>query len=371
MLRTVVLWLAVAAPCFTQTGRVIRGQEPPAPLPAEAGDPRSVSVELAVVGPSTTFHLGEPIVLQLSFFGPPNRYNVNTTVTRTPRPDEVILTPNTFSKLYPEGYVPDYAAMAPVSEKPTNIRMTLNEWFRFEKAGRYTVQIKTPRVTPGDKSSLYSRDSVLITNPVTFEIVLAVPETEALQVARLAAVLDATPDPSERRTALNQLSFLTGDVAAREKVRRFLHPNAAIPFGQIDPSALLISTNRLLVLQLLEEEFRKSDTAVRFDLITTMVSLCSPKDDKAAKEIEAQYLRELFESLPTRSSSARLACAQVLLGGLQGLRRDGLPAGSAEMTHAAYAIIAADFESLDLSNIENIMRAYWEAEAVINTLPVP
>jgi hypothetical protein len=91
-----------------------------------------------------------------------------------------------------------------------------------------------------------------------------------------------------------------------------------------------------------------------------MISLRAPQDDNAAKEMQVQYLRELFTSLPRRSSTTRLACAQILLGGLQGLRRSGLPADSVEMTRAAYSILRADFESVDLSNIEGIMRSYWK-----------
>jgi hypothetical protein len=297
----------------------------------------------------------------MSFVGPPNLFNLNTTVTKTPRPDEVILTPaDGFSRLYREAYVPDYAAMAPIGPTPIAIRFTLNEWFRFEKTGRYTMQIKTPRVTPRSRSSLYSRDDVLTTNSITFEIVSAVPEAEAIEVQRLVAIIDGTASRDERRTALDKLSLLTGDAEAREKVRRFLHPNEATPFLRMDPSALLASTNRGLVLGLLEEEFRSPDVFVRFDLITTMVLLRSTKHDAAAREIEAQYLHSLFESLPTRSPASSLSSAQVLLGGLQGLRRYGLPPEAAEMTRAAEAILRTNFASLSLESLEVVMRAYWK-----------
>src|SRR5579864_9497191 len=168
-----------------------------APLAAQ-GD-GALFAELSMAGPTAAFHLGEPIVLQLSFFGPPDRFNVNTTVTKTPLPDEVMLTPETgFSKLYPESYRPDYGSMAPIGDKPVSIPLTLNEWFRFEKTGRYTVWIKTPRVTPRNRSSLFSRDSVLTTNSVTFEIVPMNPEQEAREVARLGGNIEGTPDQNQR-----------------------------------------------------------------------------------------------------------------------------------------------------------------------------
>ena len=321
--------------------------------PIFAQDTPEVRAELSLAGAGALYRMDEPIVLRLSFSGTPHRYTVSTAVTQTPRPDEVVITPSAgVTDIYPESYLPDYAVMAELTEQPVEIRFTLNDWFRFDKPGHYSVEIHTSRVSMGTKLGALSRGGELVTNPVSFDIAATTPEEDAAEVARLAFTIDATPDGPQRREALHRLSYLDGDAAAREKVRLYLHPSADSPFASIDSSLLLACRNHRLVLDLLEQEFRDPNVEVRAALIGTMTALHDPKDKAEEGEVFAAYLRELCASLAARPAVARAAAAQTLLLAAPG-------SINPEMEQAAYAVLRSNFAAVDLYDMETVLRLFW------------
>ena len=335
LLASLCLAAAAAAPIFPQDGGEVRA-------------------ELSLANPGALFHMDEPIALRLSFSGTPHRYSINLTVTQTPRPDDeiVITTSAGVSKIYNESYEPDYSAVAELTEQPVDVRMTLNDWFRFDKPGHYTVEIHTARVRQGTELVSLSRGATLATNAVSFDIDATSPDEEAAEVVRLASTIDSSPDRQQRRDALRRLSYLDGDAAAREKVRRYLHPSADPPFAEIEPSWLLTCRNHPLVLELLEQEFRNPNAEVNAGLIGTMAALHDSRDKAEADEVRAAYLRQLFAGLAARPIAARLAAAQTLLAPRWGSVKP-------EMEQAAYAILRNQLAALDLDDVEPVLQLFW------------
>src|SRR5215213_9135860 len=116
--------------------------------------PKEVGVELSLEGDVTRFRAGEPIRLVLSFTASAEGYQLNTTTTKTASPiDDVRLTPmaGVFRWLAEYSgrnrYYPDYAAMTALSAKPVRVVLPINDWYRFDKPGKYSVRVVTNRVS--------------------------------------------------------------------------------------------------------------------------------------------------------------------------------------------------------------------------------
>ena len=87
-----------------------------------------------------------------------------------------------------------------LGEKPFTVKLELNEWFRFDSPGIYTLAVKSGRVT--DESV---RPSVVIpveSNPVSFEILPRSADWEAGNSRRRAASSKRSRRPSTRAPAV-------------------------------------------------------------------------------------------------------------------------------------------------------------------------
>jgi hypothetical protein len=207
---------------------------------------------------------------------------------------------------------------------------------------------------------------VLTTNEVTFDVAEMTDADEAKEVKRISDQLDATKDLSAKQVISQELSFLSGDVSSREKVRRFLNNAGEMHYG------LFIARNRALVLQLLEAAMRDPNTQVDESLLSTAISLrflqqnagldrksvgtsaFDPNPDPRILDIQERYVRELAAGLSKRTGKAQTVTAMTVL---MHLPKD--PKAAEPLLAESKQIVAQQFESLSVLGYEYLLERYW------------
>ena len=113
-----------------------------------------VKVRLTLPGGKSAYRIGEPIRMALTFTSDADGYQLNTTTTKPASPvDEILMTPEEGVSNWLEEYsgkqryAPDHMAMQKITSTPAIVELPLNNWFRFDRPGKYTVQVKTSRVS--------------------------------------------------------------------------------------------------------------------------------------------------------------------------------------------------------------------------------
>ncbi|MGI8788555.1 MAG: hypothetical protein ACR2HG_12430 [Pyrinomonadaceae bacterium] len=139
----------------------------------------NAQVRLTLNKGKTVYRMGEPIQLILVFTSQNGEYNFLTSSEETVNtPDEVILSPGegafSWRAQYERGkyFMNDHFGYTELSAKPINIELDLNDFYRFDKAGKYSVYVKTKRVFASKGKSRFGGDLIpLISNTVEFEVV--------------------------------------------------------------------------------------------------------------------------------------------------------------------------------------------------------
>jgi hypothetical protein len=331
-----------------------------------------LSVRLSLADGKSVFRAGEAITLVLSFTAHGPGYQLNSTVTKPASPiDEIMLSPTSSSFNWLDQYsgrhryAPDHSHMGTLSANPALIKLKLNDWFRFDKPGRYTVRVKTNRVIRSDQPLKPGQALSLTTNEVSFEIKAMSQAEEDTEVRRLSALLDATKAWQEEARISEELAYLTGDAATREKVRRFLNQSGRSGnYSQNISLGLFMAKNQKLVVDLLEAELRDPNKSARYYLLQTLVGLRlyqqranqSFQDEQLRSEaIKNGYIDELISTLPQRQGESRGATAMTILM--------SLPKANAAKTPAAdivLAILQQDLPKLGEFDQEYLLRVYWD-----------
>src|SRR5262245_27356039 len=227
-----------------------------------------VQVRLSLAGGKSVYRTGEPIRLVLSFTSDADGYQLNTTTTKPASPvDEILVTPDEglFHWLDEYSgkhrYAPDYMMTSKITTTPVIVELALNDLFRFDRPGKYTVQVKTARVSRAERP----RDPVpviyLTTNEVSFEALAMTEAEEEQEVRRLSALLDADRNPKEGERIAEELSYLAGEASTREKARRYVASDGRSGnYYQGIYYGLFIARDRALLRQLLERALRDPNT---------------------------------------------------------------------------------------------------------------
>jgi hypothetical protein len=361
---------ATAPRAFAQTGTA-----------APAQPNADVEARLSLAGEKTVFRAGEPVRLSLSFKSNASGYRVNTTTTKPASPvDDVILSTDAgvtrWIDDYAYRYSPDYMNVVELSQKPTTVELVLNDWVRFDRPGRYTVRVKTARVMRPSKRDDFGQLPPLTTNEAAFEIVSMSAADEAREVKRLSAELDAVKDWKELSRISEELAYLAGEPSTREKVRRYLLPSGSGNVSQNIWFGLVVARDRALVVRLLEAALRDTERPAELYLLGMLVTLrvmldgpprdatataaapvmvVSDESMRASEEVRREYVRELAASLPRRAGESRRRTAMTVLANLP---TD--PALAAQALAPAREILLREFDSLELSDREYLLRVRWE-----------
>lgn len=350
--------------------------------PARAQDgAEGVRVTLSLAGGKTVFRAGEPVRLVLSFTSEREGFAVNMTTTKPASPiDQLVVAPEAGVARWLDEYSgahrysPDHASVMQLKGQPVTVELVANDWFRFDRPGRYTARVKTFRALPPGGATLDGL-IILTTNEVGFEVVAMSAEEEAQEVKRLAAAFGAEKDWREAARVAEELSYLTGEAATREKVRLYLTPkdgpgnaNQSLYYG------LFMARDRALVARLLHESLRDTKTPPTHSTLHTLAHLrmmqegvelpgrgfnpaAAPETpgQRRRREILDEYLRELAASLPKRSGASLTGTAMLLLENAQ---KDA--GQDAQMLADVREILLREFERLHPYTQERLLSYHWE-----------
>jgi hypothetical protein len=202
-----------------------------------AQNPAAVSFVIQTRNNQTRFHQGELISLQLSFSSTqPEKYSIDSvTYDRSGRldidtfhvdPPGAVSDP--LSDYFNSGFIfigGGLRGITPLQSKPYVVTADLNEWYRFERPGKYRLYITSHRVRSDHFVDDQAQASV-VTSPVTSNVIELeiVPADAAWATQTLAAAittLDAKSSSESRRDAYRVLRFLGTTHAVKELVRRF------------------------------------------------------------------------------------------------------------------------------------------------------
>jgi hypothetical protein len=221
MLSFFTLWLPAAAR--------------PADQPATSSQP-SVPVTLTVrfADGRSQFRSGETIPLELEFDSRvPKRFVVDgATYDHSGR-----LTIDDF-RVEPHDAVSDPLAdyfasvggsigggmrqMGVLGDRPFTVKLDLNEWFQFGKAGVYRFSVRSRRVSDDAKGSAVAESIVPVeSNAVSFEILPRALDWEATELATALEILDSKRSLQDRRKACRMLRFLGTGPAVDELINHY------------------------------------------------------------------------------------------------------------------------------------------------------
>jgi hypothetical protein len=339
-----------------------------------------VQVRLSLAGGKSVYRAGEPIRLALSFTSEVDGYKLNVTTTKPASPvDEILVAPDdgVFRWLDEysgkDRYSPDYLMMRKITTTPAVVGLTLNDLFRFDHPGKYTVQVKTRRVSDAERPHDPVPIIKLVTNEVIFEVVAMTETEEAQEVRRLSSLLNAAGNHQEEARISEELSYLAGEASTREKARRYTSSDGRsgnsyenIFYG------LFIARDRALAMQLLEGALRDPHMPVTHQFLHTLTRLRllqeggeppsaggfyepgNPNQQRYS-EIQEEYLRELVASLAKRTGKNRTTTAMTIL-----LNSPKDPDRPAPMLKAARRILLQEFEGLSINDKELLLNFCWD-----------
>ena len=199
---------------------------------AAAKNPRGLSFVVRLKGGQTRFRQGEVIRLELAFASSlPDTYRLdNATYDRSGRLeiDDFHLDPEDGASdpLYDYfhfggGFIGGGLRGNPVLEaRPYVVGAELNEWYRFDRPGRYRLYVTSGRVGRGRLGS-EGGPLTATSNVIEFEVVPAEAVWAKQTLAQAAGVLDSRERGADRRAACRALRFLGTEDAVRELVKRF------------------------------------------------------------------------------------------------------------------------------------------------------
>ncbi len=345
-------------------------------------------VKLTLAESRTVYKIGEPIRLIMEFTADREGYVAEMLPDREQQgADTVVISPEIgvtqwFDEMTGgQRYLRDMISTKNLSNAPQRVELILNDTLRFDIPGRYTVSVKTRRVTKNSK--LYSRPFPLTTNSVTFEVEPMSYADEAAEVKRLSDRLNATRNWQTEEEVGKLLSFLTGEPSTREKVQRFLNQderngnlNAQLFYG------LFIAGDRQLVLKLLEAGLRDPNTPVSSQLLSAVTRLrklvtdgvsmdkpvvpnTPPEEDPRAREIRDAYIVELSAGLAKRKDKALTTTAITIASNPP---KD--PQAASVGSRDARRILIQQLEALQPISQEWLLRQDWEELRDRSMIPV-
>lgn len=347
---------------------------------------RHVQVSLSIRDGKTVFRSGEPIRLIASFTADRPGYQVDTTIDKSARPeDQIQISPEDgvfrWRELYstPDAYGRDYGTSLRLSERPVGMTMPLNYWLRFDAPGEYTVRVRTRRASAAGERDMLP--PLLTTNEVTFKVVMMTEHEEEAEARRLSALLDTLPadDLNVQTERCQDLAFLTGDAGAREKVRRYLHPQGRYDANWRDDlhMGLYVSRSTSLVIALLEGDMRDPTKPIA-DLMTLVdlrlwmempalvaeaqgdMNALRTRKRERRDAFRLEYVNEAIASLPQRNRPARRETAASLVSILRINEGGPPPATPVPLPAAVRTILVDEFAELEPMTQGYLVQQHWK-----------
>jgi len=271
-----------------------------------------------------------------------------------------------------------------LGDKPYTVRLELNDWFRFDKPGRYALSVRSDRVQ--DESATPHAVVRVESNTVSFEILPrdAAWEASAFDAAR--RIVEASQPRGNAREGCRMLRFLGTDAAAVEMARRYgPEGDRGCDFDYM--AGLFGAPDRKAVVQAMEDGLREPDRPVTTGYLRTLSALsvylqhpelrpaqtaktkgrmpAGGESSARADLIEAAmsaYVDVLTAAMPDKTDRARA----ITVLETQALARQRQPSSSSA---ASRDRLAAQFLDLPAERQANLLEYQWGAVAGPSMVP--
>lgn len=271
----------------------------------------------------------------------------------------------------------DGSGFSVLGNVPTEVKISLNDYYRFDAPGKYTVRLITKRLRK-DKAGGglfdFEDPTEITTNVVSFEIKPMTDAEEEAEAKRLGSAIESAKGMPEQIRFAQDLANLPGDTAIPEKVSRYLWSlkQSGGNFAGALSKGLFISRNRALVIRKLEDILSDVSKAVDFNVLSTLSFLRArvviaesgkpykrpsdflplPADDPYTKA-KQYYLRFVIDSLQKRTGKNLVDTAA---GIIVMEHRDLEP----DILATVRGILLKNFDSLDILAREQLVSIRWE-----------
>ena len=338
---------------------------------------KDVKFQLSFAGGKTVYRIGEPIKLILSYTAVQPGYAVERYYS--PRFDDVIISPKdgVYDWLYRLNRLYSYDDVSmpeQLSESPVAVEITINDLVRFDKPGKYKIQVISKRVRNSkEEPSFRSRPIALWSNEIELEVREMTEAEEKSEVKRIAGLMDSAQTLPQHQIYKRELDYLTGDVSTVEKVNRFLNPPMFGGIRWLDTGkGLDIARNKELAIKLLEAALRDMNREINDDLIRKLVTLRLLMEDERQSsrtadseqlwkereprslELSRAYYAELLESLTRRTGRSQIFAAYKIF--------TSLPKDDASsIAHTTTkTLLLEKFDGLEYSAQSHLLEHYWD-----------
>lgn len=194
--------------------------------PLRAQNPDDLQFRAAFVSDSNTYHIGEPIPMEISYASQADKKYHGSFSTLRPEiggitikitPDDGFVDPRRL--LGVTGWAGAFASTSGyVTTQPHRESFDLTEWFRFQKPGHYSITVTSNRISrvrsPQEGGGM--EQLVLDSDPVDLVIIPAEPGWVATQMEEIDQAFNAGGGREDRQLAIRRLGLLdTFDSAQR------------------------------------------------------------------------------------------------------------------------------------------------------------
>jgi hypothetical protein len=253
--------------------------------------------------------------------------------------------------------------------KPFTVKLELNDWFRFDKPGTYTLRVRSRRVTDDAASppALLPVES----NVISFEVLQRDAAWEASQLETARRIIDAMPGSADTRSGCRMLRFLATDEAAMEMIRRYGSAQGC-DFDYM--AGLFGAPNRATVVRAMEAGLRAPDQPITNGYLRTLTMLSLYLQHPEFRPAQTPQTKGRL------ISGGELAGRQALIETAMSSYRDIVTASLPDKTARARAITLAEtapsgdqlakvFLDLPVERQRNLLAYQWHTVAGPAMLP--
>lgn len=230
--------------------------------PAGAANPDDIQFQVRLIGDTSSFHLGQPIALELSYASDSDRkYLISQSnptrefgaIELSLEPTEGALDPRMLRPCW-GGIGGSHASSWPqyLGSQPITEGAALTDWYRFQKSGLYSLTVTSREVSrpEGSEKGSSQEQVTLESNTVEFEILPRDPAWEASELRTRLRELEDAKEPFERAKPSAQLALLDTQESARKLAELYL--SSAGPERYWYGLGLTQSSQLFVVIPLLE-----------------------------------------------------------------------------------------------------------------------
>jgi hypothetical protein len=194
-------------------------------------NPDDIEFKIRFVGDKSSFHIGEPIEIEISYSTKIEKKYLGSWTSPSPGLDGVTPTLTPTDGVVDLRAVRDYMSLAGsilssigfLGSEPVTQRLELGDWYRFQKPGHCAVMIRSGEVSRAKRAEEGGgRDQLsLESDPLEFDVVATDPAWSMSELAEIERTLENKEDP-ERYRALHRLILLDTPPSIRKLVQLYL-----------------------------------------------------------------------------------------------------------------------------------------------------